>query len=220
MPDRVIAIGDIHGFWDALAALLEAIEPDPSDTIVTLGDYLDRGPQSPQVLEGLIALGERCRLVPILGNHDEMVRDLYHGCPGVEAWLSYGGRQTLAAYGCRHPSELPEEHIDYLESCLPYYETDTHFFLHASYLADVPLPDQPTEVTRWQSIRYEQPGPHISGKIAVVGHTAQREGEILDLGHLLCIDTCCYCGKWLTALDVTTGQVWQASPDGKLRAKE
>ncbi len=217
MPDRIIAIGDIHGYWSALSAILEAIDPQPSDRIIPLGDFVDRGPDSPRVLESMIALGARCQLLPILGNHDEMLLDLYHGGPGLEEWLSYGGRTTLAGYGCAKPEEIPADHITFLANCLPYYETQSHFFVHASYLEDVPLDRQPGDVLRWHSLRVRSPGPHMSGKVAVVGHTAQKDGLILDLGHLKCIDTCCYCGHWLTAMDVTTGRVWQATADGDLR---
>jgi serine/threonine protein phosphatase 1 len=60
------------------------------------------------------------------------------------------------------------------------------------------------------------PGPHYSGKIAILGHTAQRDGRILDLGYLKCIDTCCYGEGNLTALEVHTGQTWQADKRGRL----
>jgi serine/threonine protein phosphatase 1 len=62
------------------------------------------------------------------------------------------------------------------------------------------------------------PGRHCSGKTAVVGHTPQVTGEILDLGYLVCIDTYCVGGGWLTALDVDSGQVWQANRAGELRS--
>ena len=70
---RTIAIGDIHGCSAALDALLEAIRPRPEDCIVTLGDYINRGPDSRGVIERLIELKDRCRLVPLLGNHEEML---------------------------------------------------------------------------------------------------------------------------------------------------
>src|SRR5262245_37847694 len=73
VPSRTIAIGDVHGCSTALAALLDAIGPVESDTVVTLGDYIDRGPDSKGVIEQLIALEQRCRLVPLLGNHEEMI---------------------------------------------------------------------------------------------------------------------------------------------------
>jgi len=217
MSGRIIAIGDIHGYADALAALIDAIRPEADDTIVPVGDYVDRGPDTPRVLDDLIALAQRCRLVPLLGNHDEMVLDLYHGEPGLENWLSWGGEDTLLAYGCSHPSQIPERHIVFLEGCVTYHETERHFFVHASYDPELPLDCQEPEVLRWVSIRFRPPGPHFSGKTAIVGHTVQRDGRILDLGHLKCIDTGCYCGGWLTALEVQTGQVWQADAEGRMR---
>ena len=70
---------------------------------------------------------------------------------------------------------------------------------------------------RWHSLHESLPTRHLNGKIAVVGHTANKNGEILDHGHLICIDTYCYGGGWLTRLDVFSGATWQASRDGKLR---
>ncbi|MHB8862103.1 MAG: serine/threonine protein phosphatase, partial [Pirellulaceae bacterium] len=85
-----------------------------------------------------------------------------------------------------------------------------HIFMHANYIADRDLDDQPEETLFWTHVSSVVPPPHRSGKIAIVGHTPQFSGEILDLGHLKCIDTCCFAGGWLTALDVHSGQVWQA----------
>ena len=57
-----------------------------------------------------------------------------------------------------------------------------------------------------------------NGKIAIVGHTSLKDGEVLDLGHLVCIDTYCWGGGWLTALEANNGQIWQADRDGQLRS--
>ncbi len=220
MPGRLIAIGDIHGYSAALRALLEAIQVRREDTIVTLGDYVDRGPDSPGAIEILIALRDQCRLVPVLGNHDELLLQIHDGLPGFEEWLGYGGRETLDAYGCTHPDEIPEEHVEFLQSCVPYYETARHFFVHANYLRDLPLEEQTDYELRWESLNLRRPGPHAAGKIAIVGHTAQKNGEVLDLGYLKCIDTCCYCGKWLTAMDVRSERIWQVDAEGRLREKD
>jgi serine/threonine protein phosphatase 1 len=217
MPGRLIAIGDIHGYWDALAAILDAVKPQPEDAIVPLGDFVDRGPDTPKVLDAMIRLAGQCHLFPLLGNHDEVLLDLYHGGPGLGDWLSFGGQETLDSYGCRGPEDIPAEHVEFLEGCLTYHETATHFFVHASYLPDLPLDWQPPEVLRWQSLKQKVPGPHVSGKIAVVGHTVQKSGEVLDLGHLKCIDTGCYCGGWLTAMEIPSGRLWQADAEGRLR---
>ena len=79
------------------------------------------------------------------------------------------------------------------------------------------MDEQPAYMLRWESLKSYRPGPHDSGKRVVVGHFSQKTGEILDLGHLVCIDTSCYGGGWLTALEVHTGRVWQADRDGTLR---
>src|SRR5262249_57711237 len=75
MTGRTIAIGDIHGCPDALAALIDAVAPGRDDTIVTLGDYIDRGPNSRGVLDRLLRLAGQCRLVPLLRNHEEALLD-------------------------------------------------------------------------------------------------------------------------------------------------
>ena len=218
MPPRTIAIGDIHGCTPALCALLKAVAPAAEDTVVVLGDMVDRGPDSRGTVERLLALADECRLVTILGNHDEMLLDIADGGDWLlDDWLHFGGDATLASYACKLPEELPPEHLQFLESCLDYYETDGHIFLHATYRPDRPLADQPPSALRWESLREAIPPPHQSGKRVVVGHTSQKDGEILDAGHVVCIDTFCYGGKWLTALDVASGRLWQADPQGRLR---
>jgi serine/threonine protein phosphatase 1 len=76
---------------------------------------------------------------------------------------------------------------------------------------------QPGLALRWRVTDARTASRHCSGKVAVVGHTPQRTGEVLDLGFLVCIDTNCARGGWLTALDTTTGRVWQADRAGTLR---
>ena len=218
MP-RTLAIGDIHGCTPALEAVLAAADPRPEDTVVTLGDYVDRGPDSKGTIRRLLELATRCRLIPILGNHDWMVLDLAGGnMAGFADWLRFGGEATLASYDCASPEEFPAEHLEFLRGCRKYHETDRHFFVHASYIKELPLDKQPDEVLLWDSLRYRLPGPHCSGKRAIVGHTSQKNGEILDLDDVMCIDTWVYGDGWLTMMDLDNDQVWQADKDGTMRA--
>ena len=208
MPARTIAIGDIHGCSAALDALLGAIRPRPEDTIVTLGDYINRGPDSRGVIDRLIELTDRCHLVTLLGNHEEMLFEALAESYPLDYFLGVGGDATLESYGSeRDLSLIPENHLRFLERCVDYYETGTHIFVHASYDPDLSMDEQASTTLRWEPLGKAVPRRHVSGKTVIVGHTAQKSGEILDLGHLKCIDTYCYGGGWLTALEVPNGRV-------------
>lgn len=216
MTQRTIAIGDIHGCAAALEAVLQEIRPSANDRIVTLGDYIDRGSNSRGVIEQLLQLRERCELVPLIGNHELMLlRGRVHA-DERDFWLEFGGRATIASYGASL-SDIPRQHIDFMESCLPFYETESHIFIHANYDAETPLEEQLEITALWTHISGYVPEPHCSGKTVIVGHTPQPDGEIRDWGHVICIDTCCFGGGWLTALDVNSKDVWQADKDGNLR---
>jgi serine/threonine protein phosphatase 1 len=224
MVGRTIAIGDIHGCSAALAALIDAIEPGPGDTLVPLGDYIDRGPDSRGVLDRLIALAGRCRLVPLLGGHEEMLLDALGDKAALKTWLTCGGADTLRSYGWARGGPrsavadwIPVRHREFLAGCRPYYETATHLFVHAGFVPDLPMNCQPGLALRSRVTDAQTAVPHCSGKVAVVGHTRQLSGEVLDLGFLICIDTNCVRGGWLTALETDTGRVWQADRAGQLR---
>jgi serine/threonine protein phosphatase 1 len=219
MGSRIIAIGDIHGCSAALRALTEAINPQRDDTLIPLGDCIDRGPDSCGVLEQLLVLRDRCRLFPLLGNHEEMMMNYLDGRPQPDDWLVVGGAETLASYGPgADATAIPQEHIEYIRKWGDCFETDTHFFVHASYEPERPLAKQHWQSMRWHTLRGVIPEAHECGKTAVVGHTSLKNGEVLDLGHLVCIDTYCWGGGWLTALDTVSGHIWQAGRDGRLRS--
>jgi serine/threonine protein phosphatase 1 len=217
LPGRTIAIGDIHGWSAALKALLTAIDPRPEDEIITLGDYIDRGPDSKGVLEQLIALAGRCKLVPLTGNHEVMFFDALDGQAGFHFWMEFGGGDMLASYGARDElARIPEEHVEFLRSCLPYYETNDHIFVHANYWPNRAMRDQSTNTLFWEVLKPELAAPHYSQRPVIVGHTPQPGHYILDLGFLKCIDTGCGFGGRLTAIDVYSGRVWQATEHGEI----
>ncbi len=218
---RHLAIGDIHGCANALNALLESIALNSDDVLVTLGDYVDRGPDSRAVLDLLISLREKQALVPLRGNHEIMMLDAREKKSWFGPWLQYGGDATLRSYaGFAGNSgsfdDVPVEHIDFLQSSLlSHYESETHFFVHANAAAKVPIENQTAAALYWQ--KYKDPDPHCSGKIMVCGHTAQRDGIPRTNGHSICIDTWAYGGGWLSCLDVESGKVYQANEAGAVR---
>ena len=112
---------------------------------------------------------------------------------------------------------LPDDHRRFFESLGDYFETDAFFFTHANFDADVPLDQQTVDALRWRSLIQETPAPHRNGKVGVVGHTAARDGEVVQGGHFLCIDTYCYGGGWLSALDLVNNHLYQVDRDGNRR---
>jgi serine/threonine protein phosphatase 1 len=220
MASRIIAVGDVHGCAAALRALVGIIQLQSDDTLVMLGDCVDRGPESRQVIDQVMELRDQCRLIPLLGNHEEMMLNYVDGKPQPDDWLEVGGAATMRSYGSSlDPQEIPPSHIEYIRTWGDYFETPSHFFAHGCYEPSRPLAKQYWPSMRWQSLKFGIPGPHVSGKTAILGHTSQKSGEVLDVGHLICIDTFCWGGGWLTALDITSGQTWQVDREGMSRPK-
>lgn len=205
---RTIAIGDIHGCADELEQLLQLIQPTADDTLVFLGDYIDRGPDSQRVINTVIGLRETCEVVTLVGNHEIMLLDAILQPLMQSLWLQFGGRQTLDSYGGDFDS-IPADHLTFLESCQRFHETEGHLFVHANYLPNSPLDQQDPQVLLWTHLSELQPTAHVSGKRVIVGHTPQKNGKILDYGHLVCLDTFCFGNGVLTGMDVHTDQLWQ-----------
>jgi serine/threonine protein phosphatase 1 len=215
---RLIAIGDVHGCFHALDAVLNAIEPTRDDRIVFLGDMVDSGKETREVLERIIALKEECDVVLIQGNHEEMMYAARENEKALRYWENCGGVQTLNSYRFGGTlAEIPAEHWALLDTCVPFYETDQFILTHANYAADLPMPEQLEYTLRWELFDPEKVRPHFSKKPVVVGHTEQKDAEVLDLGFATCIDTVCCKYGWLTALEMSTREVWQASRWGMLR---
>lgn len=215
MPSRTLAIGDIHGCDVAFDTLLATLAPGSDDTIVVLGDVVDRGPGSRQVIERLIELRDRCRLVLILGNHEEMMLAGMLRGENANDWLRFGGMATVQSYGGR-PQEIPKEHLDFLQTAEKYLETEHELFVHANLHVDLPMEQQIPEWLRWTHMTGSEK-PHPSGKRVICGHTPQRSGEPFELPGWTCIDTFACGGGWLTALDVATNEYFQASQAGEER---
>ena len=217
---RILAIGDIHGCSTAFDTLLCAVKPQPSDQIITLGDYVDRGPNSKGILNRLMALHKTGQLVALRGNHELMMLAARFHRRDESVWRCRGGKETLVSYSKSNRAgklkDVPDRHWHFIENvCVDWYETDTHFFVHANVHPAVPLAEQPAKMLFWE--KFGNPTPHFSGKTMVCGHTSQKSGLPLNRGHAICIDTRVYSKGWLTCLDVTSGKLWQANQAGRVR---
>jgi serine/threonine protein phosphatase 1 len=174
--------------------------------------------ESAEAMEILVQLVAKCRVVPLIGNHEIMMVNAVKTKRDLEFWRANGGIPTIQSYG-GNVKNIPQHHIMFLNHCVRYFETPSHFFVHASYDPEIPLEEQPGELLFWTHILDDPPGPHVSGKKAIVGHTPQEDFEVRDLGHVAIIDTFCVGGGWLTALDVDSGQCWQTNNFGELRSQ-
>lgn len=209
---RRFVIGDIHGCSKALRTLIELIDPQPEDELVFLGDYVDRGPDSRGVIDQIIELQERCRVVALRGNHEIMLFGVAFCNLEGKMWLESGGHATVTSYG-GSLEKIPQSHRAFLQSLRPHYETDGAIFVHACYEAQTPMDQQPDDIRYWTHLS-SPPAPHCSGKRVFVGHTPQGSGSVLDLGHLVCVDTYCFGTGYLTAMNVETDEVIQVDKKG------
>jgi serine/threonine protein phosphatase 1 len=214
MSGRLLAIGDVHGCHRALTTLLGIVGICATDTVVFLGDLVDRGPSTKEVIQEVLSLQKTCRVVLLMGNHEEMMRDCLSGRGMMRVWLDSGGRQTVTSYGSI--DDIPPQHIRLLLSAEPFWETEKEIFVHASLEPDVSLRNQTSEYLRWKHLGGSE-RPHVSGKRVICGHTPQKDGIPLVLRGRVCIDTFACGGKYFTCLDVASDQVFQASELGATR---
>ncbi len=201
---RIFAIGDVHGCARELEALLMKLNIQKEDLVVFLGDYVDRGPDSRQVVETVIRLKERCEVVALKGNHEAMFLDFleHPESPGAGLFVLNGGTSTLANYaGPEGSIEMPQSHVDFFRGLKLSYETEKYFFVHAG------VPNQPLSTLDekqhelhmlWS--RYPFLNSHYPWeKVVVHGHTPVREVDVQP--NRINLDTgCVYDGK-LTAME-------------------
>ena len=211
---RIIAIGDVHGCVVALESLLAMIELRGDDLLVTLGDYVDRGPDSRRVLERLIELFDTGRLIPLRGNHELMMLRARDSVAEERFWRNYGGDDALDSYSTANRQgrlqDVPDRHWRFIATdCRDWHETADFIFAHAGVHPLRSMDQQTEDDLYWRPL--SDCGPHVSGKTVICGHSVQHSGVPKHLGHTICIDTGAYCQGWLTALDVHSQEYWQAS---------
>ena len=221
---RIFAIGDIHGCSTALQHLLTAIDLTPADQLVTLGDYVNKGPDTKGVLDQLVTLARTGQLIALKGNHEvRMLAARTQQALRVKDEVLLD-RHTLTSYGIQandtnaeHAlTQIPDAHWQFVSiQCQDWWESERHIFTHANLDPHKPMAEQPKRKLFWE--KFDNPQPHISGKTLVCGHTRQKSGEPVNLGHAICIDTWA-CGEgWLTGLEVNSGEIWQVNQRGNVK---
>ncbi|MCU0592023.1 MAG: serine/threonine protein phosphatase [Desulfobacterales bacterium] len=202
--ERIFAIGDIHGCYDPLVRLLGRVPIDwTRDRLVFMGDYIDRGPQSFEVIEHLIELQKRHpETVFLKGNHEQMLADYLSGKDRM-TYLYNGGQQTLDSYlrnssaPGRYP--IPEAHLRFFESLQLMFETENYIFVHAGLRKGLPLENQRPEDLLWIRENFVDTR-HSFGKRVVFGHTPFDEPRVEP--NKIGIDTGAVYGNKLTCVQL------------------
>ncbi len=225
--ERIIAIGDIHGCNTELHLLIESIPIDEKTLLVFLGDYIDRGPQSREVVDTILKLRRHVRVVTLRGNHEAMLEGFLRNPDSADAGLFVlnGGSSTLASYQIAPGRwEIPTEHRQFFSELKYFYETDEYFFVHAG-VPNVPL----------SKLTVQQHGDHMLwirssflestfkwGKLIIHGHTPVEEVELVN--NRINLDTGCVYNGHLSALVLPDMQVYsvprQLESEGPVALRE
>jgi serine/threonine protein phosphatase 1 len=216
---RLYAVGDVHGRVDLLDDVLRKIDADlvlrpvPRAVRIFLGDYVDRGRHSREVIDRLIDASERCEVHCLKGNHEKVFVDYIRNPATFQAWRAIGGLETLASYGLSCPlnpggeeqhrlwtelrAALPSRHLAFLGQLKPSLVIDDVLFVHAGIRPGVALADQAEADLIWirdDFLRH----PGMFEKFIVHGHTPVRAPEIRP--NRIDIDTGAYVTGRLTCL--------------------
>jgi serine/threonine protein phosphatase 1 len=212
MNERLLAIGDIHGCFNKLKALIEEkIVLRKQDKIVFIGDYIDRGNQSKEVVDFLIHLQEeKYEIILLMGNHEAMLLDALNDEESVSKWIQNGGNETLLSFGVNSLKSLNSKYIKFFKELKPYYSAGNFLFVHAGFNDSIENPFTDTYQMLWSRNEIYN-HPLLLNKIIIHGHTPITEKQCQQLIALkkttINIDTgCVYSGYsgygHLTALDL------------------
>lgn len=182
---RLIAIGDIHGCHQTLRKLMdEKLAPSKNDTLVFLGDYMDRGPDSKSVIDYLIQLeNDGYNTIFLRGNHEQTLMDAIDAEKTIkkgwfttpkntifQSWYEkFGGRETFQSYGITEVKQYPQDHEQWCRNLKLYHETAGYYFVHAGFNFDEEDILADTDAMLWLR-EFDYDAQKANGKKVVHGH--------------------------------------------------
>ncbi len=189
-----IAIGDIHGCYKSMEAMLEKLQPYTDRQFIFIGDYIDRGPDSMKVIERLIEFQQEVDCVFLRGNHEQMLLDaVYRNDSNL--WMMNGGQSTLQSYGLKRRDSVlfPDDHQEFFDSTKMYHDTKDYFFVHAGISPAKTIEQSLEDDNEIDEFLWER--SHLNAfrtpweKTVVFGHTPRPKPLRKD--HMIGIDTGC-----------------------------
>jgi serine/threonine protein phosphatase 1 len=215
---RRIVIGDVHGHYKGLQRLIALLNLADQDSLYFLGDLIDRGPESAQVVEFVKTRKYPC----LLGNHEQMASFSFASANpesfAMDAWLSAGGRSTLESY--RGLEKQLEADLRWFSTLPSYFDLGDFWLVHAGVHPRIPIEQQSSQEFCWIRQEFHQmQSPFFDDKTIVTGHTITFTFQGVEPGQIaqgvgwLDIDTGAYHPKsgWMTALDLTQQKVYQVN---------
>ena len=196
MNQRIFAIGDIHGCYDRFKELVEQhIVLSESDKLILLGDYIDRGSQSKEVIDYIIELQRSgYDVVPLTGNHEAMLLDALNDRSAVTLWFINGGYKTMQSFGISRLSELAPAYIGFFRNLRDYYEFENFLFVHAGFNDTIEDPFSDRHSMLWES-RQEYLHPLLKDRTIVHGHQTIKLSSLIERidqhARVINIDTGC-----------------------------
>lgn len=186
------AISDIHGSQEKFNTLIDLISFNKKDKLFILGDFVDRGLESKEVLDTIMSLKESNYDITVLrGNHEQMMIDASVGV-NVEFWLNNGGRETLLNFGIENIQQIPTSYITFLNSTKHYAIYNRFILVHAgiNMMHQEPLNDNHSML--WQRDPWKNyNGEWLGNRTIIHGHTPMNKKAILYQKHnikIICID--------------------------------
>lgn len=221
---RSVAVGDIHGSANQLARLLDVPDLFAGRLPVFLGDYVDVGDDSRQVVDSLLAFrAQHPDVVFLKGNHDIGLMDYLSGGSFAD-YASAGGINTIRSYCGRVYGDVrlalrqavPPEHLEFFSGLRDFFETSDYLFSHAGYASGAPLDRSVTNMVRAAHLELFSEAPTLS-KVAVCGHYFQRSFKPFLGDRVICLDTGCgLLDGPLTAMTLPERVSVQVWPDGTI----
>ncbi|MFW6019675.1 MAG: metallophosphoesterase family protein [Bacteroidales bacterium] len=203
MSDFVI--GDIHGCNKTTKKLVEdVLRPAPADRLIFVGDYIDRGPGSKEVIDFILDIQqhESFEVIALRGNHEQMLLDAMKNPEAMGLWLMNHGDTTLASYGLKidydNPAktfaDFPQQHYEFLKQTSFYFEADDYIAVHAGF--DFNKPDFKADVHSMLWTRDMIPDLNkTGGRIIIHGHTPfpldRIETQIMNKDKAINVDNGC-----------------------------
>ncbi len=212
--DRLFAISDIHGCYKTFYELVvNTIKLKKSDHLILLGDYIDRGDKSKEVIDFIIDLsGKGFNITPLTGNHELMMTDAYHNQDMLPLWLMNSGLSTLSSFDIQDIREMDNHYLDFFSN-LEYYRVSGNFiFVHAGFDDYATNPFLDTRSMVWEC-RFSYDNPHLRNKTIIHGHRpktiAYVKRMISEKSKVIPVDTGCVYDREqgygnLSALEVTS----------------